>query len=158
MKSFKFMFIIILFLLILITKSNPASAIENWPNSPLLEKIRTYKDVSEAFERRASRTHILNPLIRQGAVGETHQGFLLTRYENIPEQERALLEAENRDRIIIMQSIARANLELEGKPVNYENMTLYLPGAINYFCSLREACLPKGAWIVNEEGQWIQKQ
>lgn len=148
----------LIFLICMLAAADSSNAMENWPTGPILEKLQGYKAVMEAFRRRGERDSEVTRLIKLGAVGETNQGFLLTRFTNIPENERAFLEAENRDRQLIMIGIARALTENAGEPVNEENVKNKIPAAINYFCELREKVLPAGAWMQTPDGKWVQKK
>ena len=135
----------------------PVFALENYANGPLLEKLRSYNPVAKAFERRVKREAKINKLIKDGMCGEAKMGFLVTRFANIPEPDRALLEAENRDRQVVMIGIAKALLEVAEKPVTEDTVRAKLPVAIKFFCDLREKTVPKGTWIQNADGEWKQK-
>ena len=136
---------------------SPVFAMENYVSGPLVDKLRSYKEVSEAFKRRGQREKTVNKLLKDGMCGETNIGFLLTRFMNIPEEDRAVLEAENRDRQVIMIGIARALLEVAGQPVTDDTVKAKLPVAIKFFCDLREKVVPDGTWIQNPDGEWSQK-
>lgn len=145
-------------LLLLIISITPVYALENFASGPLLDKLRSYKDVSAAFDRRGQREKTVNQMLRDGLCGETNIGFLLTRFTNIEEEDRQVLEAENLDRQVIIIGIARALLEVAGEPVTEDTVKAKLPVAIKFFCDLRESIVQKGTWIQNPDGVWSQKQ
>lgn len=148
----------LMLLLILIALISPVSALENYASGPLLDKLRSYKDVSDAFGRRGQREKTVNQMLKDGLCGETNIGFLLTRFMNIPEEDRVVLEAENLDRQVIIIGIARALLEVAGEPVTEGTVKAKLPLAIKFFCDLREKVVQKGTWIQDPDGEWSQKQ
>ncbi len=147
-----------LMLLMMLILVAPVFPMENYASGPIADKLRSYKDVSAAFDRRGQREKTVDKMLKDGTCGETNIGFLLTRFMNIPEEDRAVLEAENLDRQVIMTGIARALLEVAGQPVTEDTIKAKLPVAIKFFCDLREKVVPRGTWVQNPDGEWSQKQ
>lgn len=149
---------LLMLMMMLFAIISPVSAMENYASGPLVDKLRSYKDVSAAFDRRGKREKTVDKMLKEGLCGETNIGFLLTRFMDIPEEDRAVLEAENLDRQVVMIGIARALLEVAGQPVTEDTVKAKLPVAIKFFCDLREKVVPRGTWIQNPDGEWSQKQ
>jgi len=77
-----------------------------------------------------------------GVVGENNQGYLTILKP--PTDKKALVDAENQDRKIIYQAIARK-----------ENTTPELVGRRRALQIAEKA--DSGAWIQKADGKWVQK-
>jgi hypothetical protein len=131
--------------------------LEQWADGPIWEKLSLRKDVKDAFERRAKREKQIDQLLKQGAAGESNLGFVQTMFMSIPENERALMEEENRDRLLIMTAVAQILVENEGLALTEENLQAKYPTAVRFFGGLREKYVMKGTMIQSPDGKWSQK-
>ena len=98
--------------------------------------------VKAAKARMVKRLDVILDLKQKGIVGENNRGYLTALRKG--EQFRALIEAENRDRRIIYEYIARTNgVDLE----TVERLRAK---------QIRKRAL-KGHWIQTPDGKWIKK-
>lgn len=148
---------LVLLLAFILFGSGSAYALEPWPEGPIRDQLFMRQDVKDTFSRRAAREKQIDTLLKQGAAGESNLGYLRMMFMDLPENVRALLEEENRDRLFLMTAVAQILVSAEGLPQTEENLQAKFPAAVRYFCDLREKYVPKGTMIQNPDGKWIQK-
>lgn len=99
--------------------------------------------IAEATERMKDRLSNIDALKSSAKVGEDNQGYLAAR-ATLSREEQELLNAENRDRRLIYQHVAR-NSRQSVQEVGVQR-------------AARIATLArKGVWLQNQRGEWYQK-
>lgn len=122
----------------------------------IAEEIKTYPEVVQAFQRRGGRLGQVNQLKDRGLVGEGRDGRLVARGQLTP-QETAAVSAENQDREVIIQGMAKAILKINKMPADSANLAQVTPQAAEQFAALRRDEAKPGWWIQRPDGSWIQK-
>jgi uncharacterized protein YdbL (DUF1318 family) len=94
----------------------------------------------------------LKPFLAKGILGENNQGFLEVRtWQGLDLKQRAevkrLLEAENKDRKMLYQEVAKA-LQIEPQQIGKLQQI---------FANEWQKTAPAGTWIQTKEGKWIRK-
>lgn len=101
------------------------------------------EDARAAAERIKDRLESIDAMKEAGLVGETAEGLLAAREELGPRRE-TLVEAENRDRLIIYRVVA----EQTGRSVKEVGQQRALRIA---------ATATEGTWLQNTDGEWYRK-
>lgn len=122
----------------------------------IAEEIKTYPEVVQAFQRRGGRLVQVNQLKDRGLVGEGRDGRLVVRGQLTP-QETATVSAENQDREVIIQGIAKAILKINKMPSDPATLAQITPQAAEQFAGLRRDEAKPGWWIQRPDGSWVQK-
>lgn len=105
--------------------------------------------VGNAIQARKARWAEVFGLLARGAAGENAENRLVPRVGlgELTERERFLLDAENRDRAIILAAIQ------EGRRIPEADVA----AAAVVFSQARHKLLPDGLWIEARPGRWIVK-
>jgi uncharacterized protein YdbL (DUF1318 family) len=98
----------------------------------------------EAMERMKDRLPVVDSLKENGAVGETSGGYLQARSELLPRQ-KAVVEAENRDRRLVYRMIAQRT-----------NQSVQQVGEQRAL-RIAEQAAP-GVWLQRPSGEWFRKE
>lgn len=122
----------------------------------IANEIRSMPDVVQAFRRVGPRLGILNSMRSQGKVGEGNKGLLVQR-GNLTGNERAVFNAENSDRQIIIRGMATAIVKINKLEPTPENINRVLPQAAEQFAEVRRDKAQPGWWIQLPDGTWVQK-
>jgi uncharacterized protein YdbL (DUF1318 family) len=110
-------------------------------------KTRT-PQVMAVIESRRTRYPEVAAAMTQGCVGENNQGFLEARPgPGCPPTVGALVEAENRDRLVLYRTIVEQNNMPPG------DLTRVQSG----FARAHRERAPAGAWVQDEGGRWLRK-
>ena len=103
--------------------------------------------VQKALNGRKARAHELQARKAKSAVGEDNQGFVRVLKPAGQAKDKDLVAAENRDRNLIYNVIAKQNhLGPEG-----------LSEVERAFAKVRENRARHGDWIQNPQGKWVRK-
>jgi uncharacterized protein YdbL (DUF1318 family) len=110
-------------------------------------KTRT-PQVMTVIESRRMRYPGVAAAMTQGCVGENNQGLLEARPgPGCPPTVSALVEAENRDRLVLYRTIVEQNNMPPG------DLTRVQSG----FARAQRERAPAGAWVQDEGGRWLRK-
>jgi uncharacterized protein YdbL (DUF1318 family) len=110
-------------------------------------KTRT-PQVMAVIESRRTRYPEVRAAMAKGCVGENNQGLLEARpAQGCPPNVGALVEAENRDRMVLYRTIVEQNNMPPG------DLTRVQSG----FARAHRDRAPAGAWVQEEGGKWLQK-
>ena len=99
-------------------------------------------EVNAALESRRDRFDKLRELKSKGTIGENNRGYV----EVLVKVEEPMVEAENQDRKLIYETIAKQN-GLEGALDTIEKV----------FAQVQRDKAEKGENIQNEDGTWVSK-
>ena len=103
--------------------------------------------VQQALNNRKARSHELQARKAKSAVGENNQGFVRVLKPAGQAKDKDLVAAENRDRNLIYNIIAKQN-HLGPKGLSEVERA---------FAKVRENRARHGDWIQNPQGKWIRK-
>lgn len=110
-------------------------------------KTRT-PEVMAAIESRRARYGELSAALAKGCLGENNQGLVEARPgSGCPSNVGALVSAENRDRMLLYQTLVQQNNMPPGD----------LPRVQAGFAKANRERAPAGAWIQDDAGQWSRK-
>ncbi len=104
----------------------------------IAQKIKAMPDVISAYKARAGRQNVIDGMLSQGKVAEGSQG-LLVKKGTLSASETSAFNAENADRKIIIQGMARAIVEINNLAPTQENIDKVLPEAARQFASVRRS-------------------
>jgi uncharacterized protein YdbL (DUF1318 family) len=100
-------------------------------------------EIAEATERMKERLSAVDALKTSGKLGEDNMGYLAVR-DTLTREEQELLNAENRDRRLIYQHVARSSRQSVDE--------------VGRQRAARIAELAReGVWLQNRRGEWYQK-
>ena len=100
------------------------------------QKLRAMPDVINAYRARAKRQNVIDGLLSQGKVAEGSQG-LLVKKSSLSAAQTSAFNAENADRKVIIQGMARAIVEINNLAPTPENIEKVLPEAARQFANIR---------------------
>lgn len=123
----------------------------------ITNKIRNMPSVVRAFQSRGKRLNEINKMLSDHKVGEGNQGLLVARGDLTP-QERNSLNAENKDRMVIIDGMARAIVEINGLEPSSENVNRVAPEAGEQFAAVRRGDAKPGWAIQLPNGSWVTKK
>ncbi|MGJ3241670.1 MAG: YdbL family protein [Opitutales bacterium] len=104
------------------------------------------QDGDDALKQRfIERLPVLDQLRAEGAVGENNQGLLTLRNATLSDQEKKVIEAENRDRRQLYAKLA-SRLDLSPEEVGRQRAVQIAKRA------------RKGVWLQTPDGEWYRKQ
>ncbi len=104
----------------------------------IAQKIRAMPQVIDAYKSRGKRQDVIDQMLSQGKVAEGSQGLLVKKASLSPSETQAF-NAENADRKIIIQGMARAIVEINNLDPTPENINKVLPEAARQFASVRRS-------------------
>lgn len=104
----------------------------------IAEKIKAMPKVIDAYRSRGKRVNVINQMISQNKVAEGSQGLLVKKTTLNP-AETSAFNAENADRKVIIQGMARAIVEINNLDPTPENINKVLPEAARQFASVRRS-------------------
>jgi hypothetical protein len=104
----------------------------------IAQKIRAMPQVISAYKSRAQRKDVIDQMLAQKKVAEGSQGLLVQKTSLTPSETQAF-NAENADRKIIIQGMARAIVEINNLDPTPENINKVLPEAARQFASVRRS-------------------
>jgi len=104
----------------------------------IAQKIRAMPQVISAYKSRAKRQDVIDQMLAQNKVAEGSQGLLIQK-ASLTSAETQAFNAENSDRKIIIQGMARAIVEINNLDPTPENINKVLPEAARQFASVRRS-------------------
>lgn len=110
-------------------------------------KTRT-PQIMAVIESRRTRYPEVAAAMTKGCVGENNQGLLEARPgPGCPPNGSALVEAENRDRLVLYRTIVEQNNMPPGDLARVQSG----------FARAHRERAPAGAWVQDEGGRWLRK-
>lgn len=104
----------------------------------IAQKIRAMPEVIDAYRSRGQRKDVIDQMVSQNKVAEGSQG-LLVKKAALNASETSAFNAENADRKIIIQGMARAIVEINNLDPTPENINKVLPEAARQFASVKRS-------------------
>lgn len=123
----------------------------------ITNKIRNMPVVVKAFQSRWKRLNEISKMLSDHKVGEGNQGLLVARGD-LTDQEGNVFSAENKDRMIIIDGMAKAIVEINGLEATYENIVRVAPQAAEQFAAVRRSEAKPGWAIQLPNGSWVTKK
>lgn len=123
----------------------------------ITNKIKKMPEVVKAFQSRGKRLSEISKLFSEHKVGEGNKGLLVKRGSLTP-QETKVLNAENKDRRIIIDGMARAIVEINGLEPSPQNINRVAPEAADQFAAVRRSEAKSGWQIQLPDGKWGTKK
>jgi hypothetical protein len=123
----------------------------------ITNKIRNMPVVVKAFQSRGKRLTEIGKMLSDHKVGEGNQGLLVARGD-LTDQEGNPFSAENKDRMIIIDGMARAIVEINGIEPSSENINRVAPQAAEQFAAVRRSEAKPGWAIQLPNGSWVTKK
>ncbi len=136
----------------------PAYAQEPELSDKIADMVKKMPDVVNAYKEMGARIADIDKLRDSGSVGEGNSGMLSGRDEKLlnPDQKR-LIAAENENRRIVINGMAKAIIRINRAPENEQNLKQVMPQAVEQFASIRRDSAKKGWWIQSPDGNWSRK-
>ena len=123
----------------------------------ITNKIRNMPGVIRAFQSRGKRLNEISKMLSDHKVGEGNQGLLVPRGD-LTDQDGNVFSAENKDRMIIIDGMAKAIVEINGLEASYENIARVAPQAAEQFAAVRRSEAQPGWAIQLPNGSWVTKK
>jgi hypothetical protein len=123
----------------------------------ITNKIRNMPGVVRAFQSRGERLNEIAKMLSDHKVGEGNRGLLVARGDLTP-HERTSLNAENKDRMVIIDGMARAIVEINGIEPSSENINRVAPQAAQQFAAVRRSDAKRGWAVQLPNGNWVTKK
>ena len=123
----------------------------------ITNKIRNMPGVIRAFQSRGKRLNEISKMLSDHKVGEGNQGLLVARGD-LTDQDGNVFSAENKDRMIIIDGMAKAIVEINGLEASHENIDRVAPQAAEQFAAVRRSEAQPGWAIQLPNGSWVTKK
>jgi hypothetical protein len=123
----------------------------------ITNKIRNMPGVVRAFQSRGARLNEISKMLSGRKVGEGNKG-LLVMLGDLTSQERSAFNAENKDRVKIIDGMAEAIVEINGLQATPENVQRVAPEAADQFAAVRRSGAKPGWAIQLPNDSWVTKK
>jgi len=123
----------------------------------ITNKIKKMPEVVKAFQSRGKRLSEINESLSERKVGEGNKGLLVKR-GSLSSQETKVFNAENQDRKIIVDGMARAIVEINGLEPTPQNINRVAPEAAKQFAAVRRREAKSGWQVQLPDGKWAAKK
>jgi hypothetical protein len=123
----------------------------------ITNKIRNMPGVVRAFQSRGARLNEISKMLSGRKVGEGNKG-LLVMLGDLTSQERSAFNAENKDRVKIIDGMAEAIVEINGLQATPENVQRVAPEAAEQFAAVRRSGAKPGWAIQLPNASWVTKK
>ncbi len=123
----------------------------------ITNKIRNMPGVVRAFQSRGARLNEISKMLSGRKVGEGNKG-LLVMLGDLTSQERSAFNAENKDRMKIIDGMAEAIVEINGLQATPENVQRVAPEAAEQFAAVRRSGAKPGWAIQLPNASWVTKK
>ena len=120
-------------------------------------EIASNPEVLKAYEEMKERLPELNRLRDSGIVGETKQGLVSVRAADRVVEVKPLVDAENRNRKMVITAMAKAILKINNKPEDSSALNQVLGKAAASYAATRQEEAKPGWWVELPNGRWVQK-
>lgn len=122
----------------------------------LSEYLKQDPDVVKAYGEMGGRLDYINRLRDQGTLGEGNDGLLKSRGD-LGKKETAAMNQENANRKIIIRSMAKAIVLINGQTVSNAAIDQVLDKAAGQFAAVRADSAKPGWWVQKADGSWVKK-
>jgi hypothetical protein len=95
-------------------------------------------------------------MLTEGKVGIGNKGLLVSRGD-LTKDEKEAFNAENKDREIIIEGMAKAILKINNIDPTSQNIKSVIPEAAEQFAAVRRNEAQPGWWIQLPDSSWRQK-
>ncbi len=124
--------------------------------SKILNSIKSDPAVQKAYNRRNSRLSNINKILSKRLAGEGNNGLVVAR-GNLAQGDRDLIEAENSDRKIIIEGMAKAIIKINKLEMTPDNVKSVKPQAAEQFAAVRRDEVKSGTLVQYPDGKWGSK-
>lgn len=122
----------------------------------IVNEIKNMPDVVQAYRNRGKRLDVINNMLSQGKVGLGNKGLLVQRGD-LTKDEKAAFNAENKDREIIIEGMAKAIVKINNIDPTPQNIKSVIPEAAEQFAAVRRNEAQPRTWIQLPNSSWMQK-
>jgi hypothetical protein len=120
----------------------------------IVSEIKSMPDVLQAYSNRRGRLSVINNMLSQGKVGLGNKGLLVSRGD-LTRDEKAALNAENKDRETIIDGMAKAIVKINNIDPTPENVRKVIPSAAEQFAAASRNDAQAGWQIQLPDGRWV---
>lgn len=120
-------------------------------------KIRNMPDVVKTYKSRNARQAGINALLNGGKAGEANNGLLVER-GSLSANDKNILNAENKDRQIIINAMSKAIIEINKLEATPQNIRKVYPEAAEQFANTRRNKAKSGWKVQLPNGKWAVKK
>ncbi len=124
--------------------------------SKILNSIKSNPEVQKAYDRRNGRLSAINKILSKRLAGEGNNGLVVAR-GNLAQGDRDLIEAENSDRKIIIEGMAKAIIKINKLEMTPDNVKSVKPQAAEQFAAVRRDEVKSGTLVQYPDGKWGSK-
>lgn len=135
---------------------SPAYAEEGLADK-IAEMVKKMPEVVSAYKEMGARIADTDKLRDNGLVGEGNKGLLVPREKTLSPAEKKVVDAENENRKMVMNGMAKAIVRINRAQETPENLKQVSPQASEQFASIRRDSAKKGWWIQDAAGNWSRK-
>jgi len=122
----------------------------------ITNELRSMPNVIKSFKSRGKRVKQINQMLKEHKVGEGSNGKL-EKLTNLSTQENNLMNAENKDREVIIRGMASAILKINNLQETTSNLNRVMGEASKEFADVRYKEAPKGSMLFIN-GNWVEKK
>ncbi len=134
-----------------------AAAQESSVSDNLAVELSMMPEVLAAYDEMRGRLPRLNVLRDSGIVGETFQGLVSVRDKSRTSEAQTLVEAENRNRKVVITGMARAIIKNNRQKETKETLKQLLPQSAASYAAIRKEEAKPGWWLLVAPERWVQK-
>jgi uncharacterized protein YdbL (DUF1318 family) len=134
-----------------------AAAQESNISDNLAVELSMMPEVLAAYDEMRVRLPRLNGLRESGIVGETFQGLVSVRDKSRASEAQPLVEAENKNRKVVITGMARAIIKNNKMKETKEALKQLLPQSAASYAAIRKEEAKPGWWLLVAPDRWVQK-
>ena len=135
---------------------NKAFAQENIART-IEAELKKMPNVVKAFQARSARRGKVNALLSSNKVGEGNNGMLVARGD-LTAADKSVMNAENKDRKVIIKGMTVAILKLNNLGDTAANQKKVYPEAAEQFAATRRDASKSGWSVQLPNGKWARKR
>ncbi len=135
---------------------NKAFAQENIART-IEAELKKMPNVVKAFQARSARRGKVNALLSSNKVGEGNNGMLVARGD-LTAADKSVMNAENKDRKVIIKGMTVAILKLNNLGDTAANEKKVYPEAAEQFAATRRDASKSGWSVQLPNGKWARKR
>ncbi|MCI0453711.1 MAG: YdbL family protein, partial [Candidatus Dadabacteria bacterium] len=122
----------------------------------IVKEIKSMPNVLQAYRNRSARLNVINTMLSEGKAGVGNKGLLVGR-SGLTMNEKAALNAENKDRETIIEGMAKAIVKINNIDPTPENIKRVIPNAGEQFAAATRSEAQSGWWVQLPDGSWVEK-